>query len=174
MFIGSFVLDLRLYESLLPRVERIPGFECWIWMGGVRESSRKPGMPYGRIRIKKRSVAAHRAMWIAVHGDPGPLVICHTCDVPLCINPAHLFAGTQRENALDCIAKGRYRSPITARSYVRAKGERAAATKLTEAQARRAKFGGERISVLAREFDVSDACIDGIRHGRNWRHLEAK
>lgn len=77
--------------------------ECWPWTG-----ARAHG--YGRIRtIGKRFCRAHRLAYALAHGDPGPLLVCHRCDNPLCCNPAHLFLGTVQDNNLDRDAKHRAR-----------------------------------------------------------------
>jgi hypothetical protein len=77
---------------------------CWMWEGSVSPQG------YGQINVNGRTWGAHRMSYIAFHeDDPGDLLICHSCDVPLCVNPDHLWAGTATANMQDCISKGRSR-----------------------------------------------------------------
>lgn len=81
--------------------------ECWLW---VRRRRKPPldNWQYGALIINGRSYLAHRFSW-TLHNreEPGNRVICHACDNPLCVNPQHLWAGTDRANRLDSVAKGR-------------------------------------------------------------------
>ena len=74
---------------------------------------------YGLARVgpsdgfpSRRLIGAHRAAFHAFVGPiPTGLLVLHRCDVPLCIEPAHLWLGTQRDNVRDGMAKGHYRRP---------------------------------------------------------------
>lgn len=75
---------------------------CWIWKGGVGKDG------YGKLKRNGKTIRAHR-FFFELHKHlilPGQ-VVCHTCDTPLCVNPEHLFAGTQLDNERDKDAKGR-------------------------------------------------------------------
>jgi hypothetical protein len=75
---------------------------CWLWFGPKNQQG------YGRIKIKGKMFGAHRLMYEYFYGvHPGKWKVCHTCDVPSCVRPNHLFLGTQLENVRDCITKGR-------------------------------------------------------------------
>jgi hypothetical protein len=67
---------------------------------------------YGRLRVGKKTVAAHRVAWQLAHGPIAPgLFVCHTCDNPPCVNVEHLFLGTHADNMADMARKGRGVSP---------------------------------------------------------------
>ena len=77
--------------------------ECWIYTGAVHHDG------YGVIGIGRgRQFRAHREAYKTFVGEiPPGLLVCHRCDVPLCINPKHLFLGTPKDNTQDMIRKGR-------------------------------------------------------------------
>lgn len=89
----------RIEERSIPE----PNSGCWLWLGSVNSKG------YGTIGHRGGTACASRLSYAVFVCDPGDLFVLHRCDVPACVNPEHLFTGTQQENIDDCRAKGRFR-----------------------------------------------------------------
>ncbi len=82
-----------------------PNSGCLLWEGAVQRHG------YGHIRRGGRYLSLHRVVWEETHGAiPDGLHVLHRCDVPACVNVAHLFLGTHTDNMRDIVAKGRHTS----------------------------------------------------------------
>lgn len=135
---------------------------CWIWT----KATTKWG--YGKLTVNNVWYLAHRRSYEMAHGSiPESLLVCHRCDTPACVRPAHLFAGTAAQNTRDMHEKGRA-------SGEGAPGEQNGNHKLWEAQviAIRTRFGqGELIRHLAVEYGMTVGAISKIVNGRSWKHI---
>jgi hypothetical protein len=87
--------------------------------------------------------------------------VLHRCDNPPCVNPAHLFLGTMRDNTRDMMAKGR--DPFI--------GERHNQAKLTDDAVREIRNSPETGRALANRFSVSQATICLVRQRKHWKHV---
>lgn len=143
------------------RIEYDPFGGCWLWSGAQISNA-----GYGNIPIRGKATAASRVAWMVFRGPiPKGLVVCHKCDVRLCCNPDHLFVGTQRDNVIDMIRKGRANPP---------RGSQTAISKLNESKVaviRKLLRDGETQRSVASCYDVSDATIQAIAEWRTWRHV---
>jgi hypothetical protein len=130
---------------------------CWQWIAGTQ----KPG--YGRFRYLTDSQQAHRVSYLLYVGEiPEGLHVLHKCDNPQCVNPDHLFLGTQADNNADKISKGRSIGP---------RGEACHMAKLTNEQAVFARTDPRSTTEVAKELGVSYLAVWNIRKRNTWRHV---
>jgi HNH endonuclease len=144
-------------------VDRRGSGECWLWRASLGSTG------YGQFNVDRRVEKAHRVAWKLTRGSiPAGLLVCHTCDNRRCVNPAHLFLGTVRDNTADMMRKGRGQGPP------HRSGSANNASKLTEEsvqEIRQRLRGGEPTTRLSKEFGVSPAAIWWIKVRRNWAHV---
>jgi hypothetical protein len=135
---------------------------CWPW------KSNKNNSGYGNVPavIAGKRTGAHRHAFKLHHGtDPGEFSVCHDCDRRECGNPNHLWSGTQRDNMMDAIRKGRY--------VAVAPGEYHPMAKLSDDKVREILTTGEDAATLAERFGVTKTTIQSVRKGKTWRHVAA-
>lgn len=148
-------LDSRLIT--LPRYwEKINKSQgCWLWTGACNGCNR------GVYTLKNgKSYVAARIMYrLYYEVDPGKLCVCHTCDNTRCVNPEHLWLGTQLENIKDRDEKNHQNRP---------KGARNPRARLTPKEVVLIQRSTEKSSVLAKRFNITAGTIWRIRTGKRW------
>lgn len=141
------------------------GFGCWEW------NAARNARGYGVFSLPNkggpwRNKLSHRFSFELCHGTiPEGLYICHHCDNPSCVNPSHLFAGTQKDNARDRDQKGRgvFVPPQ--------KGEAHPNAKLTQEQVVAIRADTRTLTEIAKDYDVTNHAIHRIRTRKTWRHV---
>jgi hypothetical protein len=133
---------------------------CWDWKGYKNKKG------YGKFGIGREVHYAHRVSWEIANGTPlSAINVCHKCDNPSCVNPSHLFIGTQSDNLNDASVKGRT-----------SRGESRPAARLTEESVReiiQLHRNGEILQrQLAGQFGVSIATINNIVNKNSWKHIK--
>jgi hypothetical protein len=122
--------------------------DCWVWL------KYKNPEGYGNVSHHHKIQKAHRVMWELVHGQPPEgKMVCHRCDNPPCINPDHLFLGTDATNAFDAVLKDR-------------RGK-----KLNNAQAKAVRSDTRTYRQICAEYGISQGMVSMIKHGQRRPHL---
>lgn len=145
-------------ERFWSKVNKGGDEECWHWVRGKDKDG------YGIFWLNNTNIRAHRLAFILANGQiPKNMFVCHRCDNPSCVNPAHLFAGSSRDNINDMMAKGRT-----------LKGENSNGAKLKEDQVTEIKgiYSTGKVSSrqMAKRFGVSKNTILRIVNGDTWGH----
>lgn len=128
---------------------------CRLWLTSQHDRE------YGRFMLDGKRDIAHRVAWILANGPiPDGLHVLHNCDVPRCVEVAHLRLGTNAENMADRDAKAR-----------QARGSRNGGARLTEAavvEIRAQIAGGLSQTAIAARFGVTRSAVSKIATGRMW------
>ena len=108
------VLARPLRPTLADRLEKYsipePNTGCRLWIGRLKQT--RAGVEYGELKVGGRYRRAHRVAYEVAKGViPAGALVCHRCDVGICIEPDHLYAGTARTNFDDMVKRGRYKPP---------------------------------------------------------------
>lgn len=144
------ISDPELREFIDQRSIPEPNSGCSLW----DRSCNRQG--YGSLTWRGRHYRAHRASWIATHGPINDgLYACHKCDVRSCVNPAHLFLGTQKENVRDMMAKGRGTRIGT--GYHKAK--------LSDDEIRAIRADPRLHRIIAKEHSIHRTAVGQIKNG---------
>lgn len=149
-------------DRFLTHIEQITETGCWIWMSCIRKTG------YGAFGFRRKVEYAHRASYLIFRGDiPSGMYVCHKCDIRACVNPSHLFLGTQKQNMQDASAKGRVVMPRA--SYASDDSHQVA--KLTNEQVEFIRGSSERPYSLAKKYGVTYRTIWNAKTRRTFRDV---
>jgi len=155
-------------ERFWNKVDIKSKYECWEWIAAISSSG------YGSFGFKGKVQLAHRVSYELTNGliPAGDgyhgICVCHTCDNKSCVNPNHLFLGTQKENIKDMFKKGRAIRGLN-------RGERAGGAKLKEVDVVNIraiyKYTKASQNDLANIYSVSQRAVSKIILRKSWSHV---
>jgi DNA-binding CsgD family transcriptional regulator len=146
----------EFWERAIPE----PNTGCFLWMGDTNPA----GYGVARFGLKHRTPAHRRAYQLAVGAVPDGMDVCHRCDNPPCVNPAHLFLGPRVGNLAEMVRKGRS-----------ARGEKHRAAVMTADEVRQMRAlaaGGEPVAEIAQRFNRNESTVRSAVRGKSWRHIQ--
>lgn len=153
-------------KSYLTLLERLLEKSILLENGCLEWTASRTSKGYGRLNVDLHPRSSHRLSWEVFYGDiPEGKQVLHRCDNPPCINPLHLFLGTNLDNSNDKVSKGR--QPFL-------KGELNGASKLTEELiilCRKLHSEGRSQNSLAKQFGVHQASMWRAMTGKSWKHI---
>ncbi len=133
-----------------------PNSGCWLWIKSLDQDG------YGWFSINGKSIKAHVASWELLKGSRNGLWVLHHCDVRCCVNPDHMYLGTNDDNVRDREARRRHEI---------LKGEQIGNAKLTAAQVIAIRSDPREQRFIAADYGVSVPSISLIKARINWKHL---
>lgn len=152
-------IDVRLWRRVDKNGPTLTHMDsaCWMWTGHVIADG------YGHIKRGKTMVLTHRLSWELTFGEiKDGLLVLHKCDNPACVNPSHLFLGTDADNARDRDSKGRLGNRT---------GSANGNAKITEDIVIQIRSSATPTKELAKAYNVSIPLIQKIRGKSLWRHV---
>jgi len=149
------------------KADRVAPSVCWNWHGTTKDGRgyHRPVVSLGPAANRFYYGASRVSYYIHTGVDPAEKEVCHSCDNPLCVNPHHLWLGTQADNVADAVAKGRHKPGRFGH------GEASPSSKLTEVAVRAIRKARGRQRDIARMFGVSQANVSAITTLKTWAHV---
>lgn len=151
--------DSRTVSRFWSHVDKRGPDECWKWLGSGVDG-------YGTFttaaRSRGRTKRAHRISWMMLKGEiPNGLSVLHRCDNRACVNPYHLFLGTNADNSKDMVAKNR-----------QAKGEAQGCACLTVEQVLAIRLSTDSNQADAKKYGINSRTVSSVQRRKTWRHVE--
>jgi HNH endonuclease len=145
-------MQTRFERKYIPE----PNSGCWLWIGNLFVSG-----GYGDFKENGKRIRAHVYSYKIHKGEiPSGKFVLHTCDMPCCVNPDHLYAGTPKQNTDDCIERNRF-------PY----GIKHGMAKLTEEQVRAIRVDSRLHRIIALEYGLDRAYVGQIKNRISWKHI---
>ena len=145
---------------------------CLEWLGSLDRGG------YGHFKLGVRPTRAHRIAYLIANSiDPGLFFVCHSCDNPKCVNPEHLFLGTNKDNMRDKEKKGRGNQPRGEKHHSRLdtewinRGQAKGCAKLTSTDVTAIRADGRSQCKIAADYGVDRSQISLIKNFKSWRHV---
>lgn len=156
----SSMVKEEIKTRIMSRCVTEPESGCWVWTAEVFKSNGR-----ARLSLGNNAHVAYRLSYVLFKGGTEGLCVLHSCDNVLCVNPEHLWLGTNADNTADMFAKGR--NP-------RQDGSHNPMAKLNEERVAKIKVRlrkGDRQNRIAMDEGVSKGTINLIATGKTWRHV---
>ena len=143
----AFCSDICRFMAYVEKTDN-----CWLWKGAIKRGG------YGKFSVKgNTSAIASRVSYELFKGPIADgMYICHLCDIPSCVNPEHLWAGTHMENTLDMIEKERQHSKLFPTDII---------------EIRKLWQQGSSNASLCKRFGITCGTISSIVNRRIWKHI---
>jgi hypothetical protein len=141
-----------------------PNSGCWLWHGATYTAG------YGHLSYQGKHWTASRLAYLMAYGvHPGDLQVCHKCDVRCCINPAHLFLGTNSDNQRDSGSKGRHWTQV--HKHLLPMGTSNPQSRLNNERVLAIRNDPRTIYQIAPEYGVSPQHVSRIKRRECWAHV---
>lgn len=170
-----------LRQKILDQIEHDTNGGCWLWTGTSAPSMKDPKRAYICFK-RKTHIASRIAFWAFNETNPKNGFVCHKCDMPMCVNPNHLYLGNAMTNVRDMLERGRaihQKNPDLLRKVgisngknnTWSRGAKNQNARLSEQDVIAIYLSPEPTKVLRERYGMSRVQIQKIRKGFAWRHL---